>query len=228
LTKVSVAIDAVLVLIVAVTAYKGWRKGFIRGVFGVVAVIVSIFGANLVAKAYSGEFTEMLEPLVGGVVDSAISTVIDAEGTTSDRVSVYDVSYNALKRLGVAEDAAVELAEKVAAEFSGVGQVMSDGLTQKLCHKLAYVAVFLVVFILISILFAVLGNLINFVFSLPGLALPDHIIGLVLGLAKGLIIVFVIAVAMRYLGIVSGSVIGQTKVLQYILNANPLAKILGL
>jgi len=225
---VSVAIDAVLVLIVAVTAYKGWKKGLIRGIFGVVAVIVSIFGANLVAKAYSGEFTEMLEPLVGGVVDNAVSAVVDASGMSSDRVSVYDVSLNALRRLGVAEDAAVDLAEKVAAEFGSVGQVMSDGLTQKLCAMLSYVAVFIVVFILISILFAVLGNLIHFVFTLPGLALPDKIAGLVLGIVKGLLIVFTLAVAMRYLGIVSATVIGQTKVLSYILNANPLAKLLGI
>jgi uncharacterized membrane protein required for colicin V production len=228
LAEVSVAIDAVLVLIVAVAAYRGWKKGLIRGIFGVVAVIVAIFGANLVAKAYSGEFSEMLEPLVGGVVDNAVTAVVEASGSTSDRVSVYDVSLNTLKRLGVAEEAAVKLAEKVAYEFGNVGQVMADGLTQKLCQMLSYVCVFLIVFILISILFAVLGNLINFVFSLPGLALPDKIIGLILGLAKGVIIVFTIAVAMRYLGIVSGTVIGQTKVLQYILNANPLAKMLGI
>jgi len=90
------------------------------------------------------------------------------------------------------------------------------------------VGVFLVAFVILSILFAVLGNLVNFIFSLPGLALPDKILGLLFGLAKGLIIVLVIAVAMRYLGMVSAATIEKTKVLRYILTRNPLSGILGI
>lgn len=223
----SLAIDACIILILLVTAFKGWKRGLIRGVFGVVAMVVAVFGANLVSRAYSSEFVGMIEPLVSGLVDSAVSSV-QSEGAPGDAVDVRTVSYRALRRLGVAEDAAQSMAEKMAADFENVGQVMADGLTQKLSQTLAFVGVFLVAFVILSILFAVLGNLVNFIFSLPGLALPDKILGLLFGLAKGLIIVLVIAVAMRYLGMVSAATIEKTKVLRYILTRNPLSGILGI
>jgi uncharacterized membrane protein required for colicin V production len=55
----------------------------------------------------------------------------------------------------------------------------------------------------------------------------DKIIGLGLGILKGLLIVLVLAVVIRYLGIVAPQTIEKTTVLKYILNLNPLANILG-
>ena len=170
----STAIDIVLVLIPAFSTWRGYKNGFIRGVFGVLAIIFAIYGANLIAKTYSGEFTGMLEPFVGGIVDKSITSVVsndDADstdvvlsededeadsgedsGTVTD-TKVYTIGYEALRTIGVSEEASRQLAERVAGEIDTVGQQMSNNLTQKLCDVLAYIAVFGISFILIAIVF---------------------------------------------------------------------------
>lgn len=243
----SLLIDIALVLIVAYFAWRGFRNGFIRGIFGILAIVIAIYGANLVAKAYSDDFTGMLEPFVSGIVDKAYTDIMNtgqtgtedeaqttngaenAGGTVYERPkSVYDVSYETLRKIGMPEGASRQIAEKVGAKIDTVGQRMSADLTGMLCSALAYIAVFTVAFILIAIIFAVIGNIINLAFSIPGLESIDRIIGLVLGILKGLLLVFTLALVIRYLGILAPGTIGKTTVLKYILNVNPLSNILGI
>lgn len=250
----SLLIDIALVIIVAYFAWRGFRNGFIRGIFGILAIIVAIYGANLIAKAYSGDFKGMLEPFVSGIVDKAYTDIMnsgEAEagdeaqaadgaentgGTNAEVVgtenekpsSVYDVSYKTLRKIGISESAARHIAGKVGAKIDTVGQRMSADLTGMLCSALAYIAVFAVAFILIAIIFAVIGNIINLAFSIPGLESVDRIIGLVLGILKGLLLVFTLAFIIRYLGLLAPETIGKTTVLKYILNMNPLSDIIGI
>lgn len=246
-------IDIALVLIVVYTTWRGFRNGFIRGIFGILAIIIAIYGANLIAKAYSDNFTGMLEPFVSGIIDKAYTDVMNngepealGEEQTTDGAessggagmesgskdekpkSVYDTSYETLRKIGISEGAAKQIAGKVAAKIEAVGQQMSADLTGVLCSALAYIAVFAVAFILIAIIFAVIGNIINLAFSIPGLESVDRIIGLVLGLLKGLLLVFTLALVIRYLGLLAPETIGKTTVLKYILNVNPLADIIGI
>ncbi len=233
----STVIDIGLVLIVVFAAWRGFRNGFIRGVFGILAIIIAIYGANLVAKTYSGEFTGMLEPFVSGIVDKSITDVHDfssepetqnQEQTYDKTKSVYEVSYAALINIGISEGAAKQIAEKVGGTIDDLGHQMSSNLTNVLCDALAYIAVFAVAFILIAIIFAVIGNIFNLAFSIPGIESVDKIIGLFLGIIKGLLIVLTLAVVIRYLGLLAGDTIEKTIILKYILNVNPLANILGI
>jgi uncharacterized membrane protein required for colicin V production len=249
----SILIDITLVLIVAFFTWRGFKNGFIRGIFGVLAIIIAIYGANLVAKAYADDFTGVLEPFVSGVVDKAYSDVINSDepevqneeqpGDTDENAesaekaevteeskqkSVYDVSYETLRKIGITESAAKSIAGKVGGKIDAVGQQMSANLTDVLCSALAYIAVFTVAFILIAIIFAVIGNIINLAFTIPGLESVDRIIGLVLGILKGLLVILTLALVIRYLGLLAPEKIEQTTVLKYILNINPLADILGI
>ncbi len=248
----NILIDVALVLLVLLFAWRGFRNGFIRGVFGVLAIIVAIYGANLVAKTYAEDFTGMLQPFVSGVVDKAYSDILDrgeaedsdnsdeaaagtgdingtAESDKEDQKysNVYNTSYETLRKIGISEGASRQIAEKIGGRIDTVGYMMSANLTDVLCDTLAYIGVFTVVFILIAIFFAVIGNIINLAFSLPGIESVDRIIGLFLGILKGLLIVLALALIVRYLGLLAPDTIEKTTILKYILNTNPLADILG-
>ncbi len=56
----------------------------------------------------------------------------------------------------------------------------------------------------------------------------DKIVGLILGILKGLLIILVLALVVRYLGLLAAGTIEKTTLLKYILNNNPLAGILGI
>ena len=227
------AIDIAIVAIVAFCSWRGYRNGLIRGAFGVVALVVSLFVANIAAAAYSEEFTSMLKPFVGGVVETAIAEMHDEdleyipeESGHGQETEEFKTAYTALRQIGLPEPSAVRITELTVE--GGVSGYLADLIGDNLSSALAYVAVFGIAFILLAIIFAVVGNLVGFVFSLPGLKLVDTITGVLLGLIKGLIIVYTLAVIIRYFGLVASSTVEETRILKYLINNNPIAGMLGL
>jgi len=257
----TLAIDLAVLAIVAFCGWRGYKNGLIRGVFGVVTLIVSLFIANITAMAYSREFTQMLKPFVSGVVESTFSDMRD-EGLEYDpgahehenQSEEFGKAYTALRMIGLPESAAVRVAEAtlepeskedsedngdevidevvdetaINSEESGTQVAFSDLIADKLSDILAYVAVFAVAFILLAIIFSVMGNIISFVFSLPGLKLVDIIAGSALGLVKGLIIVYALTSVIRYFGLLVPQTIEDTSILKHFINNNPIADLLGI
>jgi len=227
------AINVGILGVIAFCGWRGYRNGLIRGVFGIVALVISVFVANVAAAAYSEEFTGMLKPFVGGIVDTAF-TKMDEEGVEyepdehehENKTEEFGKAYSALRRIGLPEPTAVRIAE-LAAEKDLEG-MFPDIIADKLSSALAYVAVFAIAFILVAIVFTVMGNLIGFVFSLPGLKLLDSIAGVVFGLAKGLILVYTLAIIAKYFGLVALDTIEESSVLTYFMINNPIADMLGL
>jgi uncharacterized membrane protein required for colicin V production len=227
-------IDVILVVILAFCVWRGYKNGLIRGVCGFLALVLSIFGASLVASTYSEEYTGMLRPFVGGIVDSTLADILRPDGADAAGAppaaegGTYNTAFAALRKLGLSASAAELLAEKVSGAVADAEKGLASVITDKLCAALAYIVVFGAAFIILAIIFAVLGNLLNFVFSLPGLHLVDTVAGLAFGLGKGLIIVFFIALVLRYLGIVTSEAIEDTTLLKLLINHNPIANVLGI
>ena len=231
----TILIDLAIVGTVAFCAWRGYKSGLIRGVFGVVSLIAALFVANITAQAYSGEAKSMLMPFVSGVIDSTISEMSDdgleyqalAHDHDIDDVD-FGTAYMALRQLGLPEAAAVNIAERtleVAEEEQSFS--LADLIAERLSISLSYVAVFGIAFLLIAIVFAVIGNLVGVVFALPGLKLVDMIAGAAMGLLKGIIIIYTVAVIVRYYGLLVISTLEKTYILQTIVNNNPIASLLG-
>jgi len=225
-------IDLAVIGVIAFCVWRGYRNGLIRGAFGLVALVAALFIANIAAKAYSEEFTGMLKPFVGGIVESKLAEIVEEEGDFSSVSSKSEyqriaVAHSILRRIGLPEVSAGRVAE-IAAQTEDQETIYTDIITDKLCSILAFVAVFGIGFLLLSIIFAVIGNLIGFVFSLPGLKLVDIIAGVLLGLGKGLLIVYAIATVIRYFGLLAPSTLEEAKILQYFVNNNIIADKLGL
>lgn len=245
----TLAIDLAVIAVIAFCAWRGYKNGLIRGVFGVVSLIVSLFVANIVADAYSQEFTDMLYPFVSGIVESTLTDMRD-EGIEYDPNAhehdndseEFGTAYTVLRMIGLSESAAVRVAELalvIDSEENEDGEeeviiedtprvFLPEMIANRLSDVLAYVAVFAVAFILLAIIFAVAGNLISFVFSLPGLKLIDIIAGSALGLFKGFILVYALTAVIRYYGLLLPETIEATSVLNYFVNNNPIANILGI
>jgi uncharacterized membrane protein required for colicin V production len=230
-------IDLAILGTIVFCAWRGFKSGLIRGVFGVISLVVSLLLANVAAITYSDEAKGMLMPFVSGIIDSTITEMVEdgleyqhlAHDHVIDDVD-FGTAYTVLRQIGLSEAAAVSLAEQAleADVAGGVNVFLSDLIADKLSSALSYVAVFGIAFLLVAIAFAVVGNLVGIVFALPGLKLVDMIAGAVLGLFKGVIIVYTIAVIVRYFGLVAQSTLERTIVLNYLVNNNPIANMLGI
>jgi len=229
-------IDVAIIGIIGFCAWRGYKNGLIRGVFGIVSLVVSLFVANVAAQAYSDEATSMLMPFVSGMIESTVTemseTGIEYQALAHDHDNDdadFGTAYTALRQLGMPEASAVRLAERsLEVEPHEENNYFSDIIASRLTSALSYVAVFGIAFLLIAIVFAVIGNLVGLVFALPGLKLIDIIAGSVLGITKGIIIVYAIAVIIRYYGLLISSTFEGTSILKFIVNNNPIADLLGI
>jgi uncharacterized membrane protein required for colicin V production len=230
-------IDVAVLGTIAFCTWRGYKSGLLRGVFGVVALIAALLFANIAAQAYSDEAESVMMPFVSGIVESAMTEMteegIEYQALAHDH-EVEDVdfgrAYTALRHIGLPEAAAVSIAAQTLEAFERDAEDISfsDLIAKNLTSSISFVTVFGIAFLLISIIFAVIGNLIGFVFSLPGLKLVDIICGSVFGLFKGLIIVFAIAVIIRYFGLLILPTLENTTILNYFVNNNPIADMLGI
>ncbi|MBR6653976.1 MAG: CvpA family protein [Oscillospiraceae bacterium] len=224
----SLIIDLILIAIVAFCAWNGYRKGFIMGISGILALIVAFYGAQIVADTYSQEFTSMLKPFISGVVDAAVADVQIGGEDGYDNEEVYEVTYDALGNIGILKSAAQDIANEIAERVERTGQTMREEIVNVLCSKIAYVLTTVIVFLLILIVFTVIANILNLAFKLPGLEFINETLGALFGFAKGAIIVVAIAWVMRYLGVlVDEDIVNKTMLLEWLMEHNLVTKFFG-
>lgn len=82
----SIIIDLILVAIIALCAWKGWKSGIIVSVLGIIFIIVSVVVGNIVAKAYYTDFSGVMHPFVSGMVDSGVNTALGESLTDKEIV----------------------------------------------------------------------------------------------------------------------------------------------
>jgi len=229
-------IDLSILGTIALCSWRGYKSGLIRGVFGVVSLIVALLLANIAAQAYSRYSKGMLMPVVSVIIYATLTDmsekVLEYHALAHDH-DIEDVdfgsAYIALRQIGLPEASAVLIAEQSIKAIDTDDDTASfpDLIADRLSSALSFVAVFGIAFLLIAIVFAVIGNLVGLVFSLPGYKLVDIISGAILGFVKGVIIVYTIAVVVRYFGVIMIETLEKTSILNYLVNNNPIATLLG-
>ena len=222
-------IDLVLLLIILLCAWRGFRNGLIAGILAVCAVLFSIYAADILADTYSGEFTKMLEPFVTGAVDTASSAAEDYYEKKGTVPTVYNMTEMTVEGVGFMKSASKNVSEAISEEQTETGPVLRRAIVDKLCTVAAYVLTYVIMFILLIIIFAVIGNLFNLAFKLPGLEMINGVLGTLLGLAKGLIYVFDIAWVLRFAGmLLPEEKVNSTILLKWLMETCPLVGFLGL
>lgn len=238
-----ILIDIAIVVIIAGAVWTGYRKGFVLGICGILAIVISFYGANLIADTYYEEFTPILEPFVGGLVDVSVDKTLNPSkndeedpdsffsytGETNTKEAVYTVTLMSLGRFGLSESAAKPIADIMATQLSEIGPTFRTALTSRLCNTLTKALAFTIVFLLFIIVFTVAANLLNLKLTVPGLDLVNNLIGAGVGFVKAWFIVSLIAWIMRYAGVLFFAEAAQkTWILKFFMNHNIIASILGM
>ena len=212
-------ISIVLVGIIIACIWGGYKKGMIMGIGGILAIIVSLYAANLLANTYSGEIITALRPFAEGFTERCMN---DDEDGIMAKMGWEDSSYSAddllvaypersleyasgcFETLGIASDKAEELGKDALLRQAQDGGTVTENVITVLCETVSYVACFCLAFIIILIVITVIGNIPNFSYKIPHLDLLNDIAGAVLGLATGLLFCIIICWALKFLGLIVG------------------------
>ena len=210
-------IDIVLLVIVALCTWSGYKKGLIGGIAGILAVIIALFGGSLLSSAYAHEVIPAMEPFVDGYVDSQKNrdVMLEKLGYAHSDLSLedilaedsslrYDYAYECLKDVGFYDRSAEDLADRAVAYSDENGVNMTEAVVAVLCDTVSYVGGLVLGFLLILILIVAIANIGNLSFRLPNMELLDEIGGAVLGFVKGFLYCVLLCWLLSFLGFLIG------------------------
>jgi len=210
-------IDVVLLVLIAVCTWNGYKKGLVGSVATLIAIIISLLGGSLLSSAYAHEVVPALEPFVNGYIDSQTNrdAVLEKLGYGDTDLSLedvlaqdsslrYDYAYESLLAVGLYSDRAEEMAE-MSVDYAVENNVsMTDAVINVICDRVTYAAGLTIASLLILIFLSAIGNVINLSFRLPNMETVDEVGGAVLGFGTGFFFCILIGWVLSFMGLIIG------------------------
>ena len=201
----NIILDLLLLLIVALCIWDGYKRGLIGGIAGIFAIIIALLAGSSLSDNYASEAVPVLEPFVDGYIDSqkARSAVLEEMGYGSTDLSLedvlesdsslrYDYAVFCMEETGFHEDRAEELAERSVRYSDQNGVSMTEAVVSILCDTITYVMGLALCFLLTLLL-------------LPdSMELLDELGGALMGFVKGFLYCVLLCWLLSFLGLIIG------------------------
>ncbi len=210
-------INIILLLIIAMCIWRGYKKGFVSGIIGILVVVIALYGGSLLSSKYAHQVVPVLEPFVNGYVDSqkTRADALESMGYGNSDLSLedvlaqdsslrYDYAYECVTGMGLSKATSEKLAEKSVAYADSQGVHMTEAVVAVLCDTITYVGGLIIAFLMILILLVAITNFGNISFKFPKMPMLDYVGGGVLGLAKGFLYCTLLCWFLSFFGIILG------------------------
>ena len=224
-------LDLIVAAVAALFLWKGWRKGLILSLCGLLAVLVAFAGAGLAARTLSPAVGQALEPKISQLIEERLEQELAPPPAGEDGSAGEDPLssvLSVLKDLGLYEGLVDSLQHTVEEGMAGaVSAAASAGAA--MAQAIAYRILFLVSFALILALWGWLSRALDLVARLPGLHFLNKTGGAAIGLVKALLVLFLATWLLQSLGhFVPEEPVAQTTLLRALVEHNPLAALTDL
>ncbi len=241
-----IIIDLILLLILILFMYTGFRKGLISTLAGLLSFIIALVGANLLARACTPTVANWIAPSIETALVEKIQTTPDPQDTTSSvspsseytestsnphsdgetdqTMSEENSLISVLQQLGLYDSVTQYITDATEQQVTAAGTSIAKILSLSLASLVAFWVLFLLFLILLRIVLGILVRGLNLVARLPVLHQLNHIGGLLIGLLQGIVVLFLIACLLPLLGPwIPENVMEQTILLRLLTHTNPFA-----
>lgn len=225
-----IILDVLLLAVLVFFILRGAKKGFVLTLCSLVAVLVAIIGANILADMLTPKVAEAIQPKLEQVITEQLNEAIgqldfsqmDSLPPTVEDIPVTGVlevlRENELYKqfLGGIEDALNEGAAATAASAaSRVAAVVAAQLARGL--------IFIIGFLVVLLAWTLLSHALDLVAKLPVLNSLNSGLGGVIGLVKGVVIVYIAVWALYSLtGYVTQEMMEQTYLFRFLALHSPM------
>ena len=210
-------LNIALIVILSLCIWGGFKRGLIGGIAGLLAIILSLIGANYVASEFSGEIVPALNPFIGGFVDSETNTdeILARLGYGGTDLSLndileqdtslrYDYAYECMRSIGFYGDVSEDLAQDAVNYSTRAGVSLANAVIVVMCNTIAYAGCITIAFIMILILITAIMDMINLDFHLPNVDVVDEVAGAAMGFVRGFLYCVLLCWLLGFLGLVIG------------------------
>jgi len=214
---VALILDILIVFILGINIFIGYKKGLIKLAVSLVAVLISIIITLILYKPVSNLIINNTE------IDEKIEAVIIENATTSeDEVEENlkeEKNYNEIIEKYV-QDTVIETKDNIVESAAGT-----------LSIKIINIAVMILIFLITRIILILLVFIADAIAKLPILKQFNKAGGIIYGVIKGLLIIYIILAIVFFIVYVTNStqiseIINQTFIIKFMYNQNLLLNII--
>lgn len=234
-------IDLVLLAIIIISVWTGFKKGLIMGIGGMIAIIVSLYGACLLSTTFAYEIVPALRPFASGFVERQMNgTVLENMGLVNTELSYNDIldedpalrhefCYECYRSVGIYDDAADQMATEAEEYADAQDADIASAVVEVLCGRITYVAGIVLCFMVILIILTAIGNVTNLSFKIPNMDILNDAGGAVAGLIKGIMLCILLCWGLRFTGLIIGTnTLSNTFLGKFFINIDFLTKGVGI
>lgn len=189
----SIALDVLVIIIVAVFAYFGFNKGLMKTVVSIVgtfiASILTMFLSNPIAEAiYFGGFDDVI---VEKAYDASKLFQQSGEGQLIDKI------LQTMPKFVVNSLPGFSISQKSLASAASAGAEKVEELLRPIVISFISLIVSIILFVLISVIIKVISKFINERIDDSYIGTINRFFGAVIGIVEGFVLILVIAFVIR-------------------------------
>lgn len=219
---VPVIIDIIILAVLVLFLVLGAHRGFILTLCSLAAVLVALVGANFAADALAPKLADTLEPRLAQTIQESLEQRALEAGTTGDGLAVTEVLAALKEKGGLYEWAADKLEDTLGAGIAQTAAQTAAAAAAAIAEQIAHSLLFLLAFFVVLLAWTLLSHALDLVAKLPGLSGLNKLAGSLLGLIKGLVIVYLAAwVLCGLTGFIPPATIQETHLLRFLTEHSP-------
>ncbi len=218
-----IVFDLVILLVLALFFGLGWKKGLLLSLCGLAVVAVSFLAAGFLANTFDTPLADAIQPKLAQSIEEQLDAHIGAQ-LDGQPLSPLD----ALRDMGglytwaadSMEEAAVTMDRIVGGTVREVALHAAKALAVQVAHNVLFAAAFVVLTILLTLLLHAL----DLVAKLPGLHFCNGLGGGLVGLVKGVLVLWAAVVILQFFPgkLFSEETLEKSYLLPYLIVYNPI------
>lgn len=178
----SIAIDVIFIAIIVISIILGWRKGFVRMIFSLAALVASWIVADKFSPVASQWLNDnFIREKTIALLTEKLTTVFE-NGSREIIEAIPDYIMNAAELAGISVENVLSSAGDPSVAAENIFSACETTIVLPVLEFLMFIAIF----ILLNIVFKVVVRIIDKIFDLPALKKLNKTLGAIVGAVKGI------------------------------------------
>lgn len=229
----AIVFDLGILLVFAVSIWRGAKKGLIFTLFGLLALLVALVGANLTAGVLSPRVAEAIAPKLSQVIEQelgeGLAQAVPSPETILNEENELPGVLGAIQGTDLYEELVTSLVGSLQTGIEHAADTLGGVIARAVAQSVAHGVIYLLSFgVILAVWFAV-AHVLDFVCGLPILHGLNTGGGILIGLLRGGLIVLAAAwFFCTFLGLVPEETVEQSVLLKHFIDPGALGALLGI
>lgn len=221
----AVLVDVIAVFFLIFFALRGRKRGLIRTLTGILALVIAFWGAGILAQQTSPYLSsKYVEPWIYNAVLPTVSESQSVTAVPDSEAEVTETLGGAFKEIGIPRGAIQSFFNDFVINLTDSLEHIVENASKSIGYKLTYAILFLLYFLLLYLLLRLAAKLVELLAKIPGINFVNKTLGLLLGLISGYLVVLILSFILTTTGVfLTPQLVSETYVLQYLVNFSPLS-----